>query len=433
MKWCRIALAAGVLSLSTPAPAQPVKVFVLAGQSNMVGYGVGAELPAELESQPDVWYDHYNPDAREGGIYAAATSDDWGPLEPKGEAHRYGPEITFGRAMAEAYPQHRIAIVKMAQGGTNIVGHWGRGLAPDPEALYKSQLYHALLGALDSATYAGDNALLYPGEATRLDRALARLQAEGHEHEIAGLIWMQGENEAAWAGGLDYGDTLRGFITALRQDLGLPELRVVLGRVSDNLYPANGGPVAAGREMYIDAVRAAQVEIAEADPHIAWVDTDDLTPRRADDTWHFDSASYQRLGRRFADAYLALAGEGGSSSASSGNTGGGGAGGADAGGGSGGGADETSSAGGGGASGDGAGSGSAGAAGEGAGAGSGGAGGGIGGVASASTGAGAGTVDPGSVAAVAGNCGCRTAGGPSRGPTAALAVLALLVLRRRRR
>ncbi|WP_437767903.1 sialate O-acetylesterase [Sorangium sp. So ce281] len=426
MKRSCIALAAFVLSLSAPALAQPVKVFVLAGQSNMVGYGVGRQLPVELQSQPDVWYDHYNPDARDGGPYAAATSADWGPLEPKGEARRYGPEITFGRAIAAAYPEHRIAIVKMAQGGTNLVEHWGRGLAPDPEVLYKSQLYHALLGNLDSATYEGDRALRYPEEATRLDGALARLESEGYAYEIAALIWMQGENEAGWSAAFSYGDTLRGFIATIRADLGVPGLPVVLGRVSDNLYPANGGPIAAGKEANIDAVRAAQVTVAEEDPRVAWVDTDDFTARAPDDAYHFDSAAYQLLGERFAEAYLALVREEGSSTASSASSAGGAA------------AEEGNATGaGGGATGGGAAAGSSGstaAAGDGGSAGEGGRGATAGSSGSAAaTGSAEAAASSGGVAPdSADGCGCRTAAGQGPGAAAALALVALAGLRRRR-
>ncbi|WP_437615643.1 sialate O-acetylesterase [Sorangium sp. So ce834] len=442
MKRTCIAVAAFAISLSASAAAQPVKLFVLAGQSNMVGFGVGTALPAELQSQPDVWYDHHNPDAREGGPYAEATSTDWGPLEPKGEARRYGPEITFGHAMATAYPEHRIAIVKLAQGGTNLVDHWGRGLGPDPEVLYKSQLYHALLGKLDSATYAGDRALRYPDEPTRLDNALARLESEGHDVEIAGLLWMQGENEAGWSAAFTYGDTLRGFIAAIREDLGVPGLPVVLGRISDNLYPANGGPIAAGKEANIDAVRAAQVAVAEEDPRVAWVDTDDFAPRRSDDTWHFDSAAYQLLGDRFAEAYLALVAEAGSPGASSANSA------ASAGAGGGGGAAGASGStvgagGGGGAAGAGGEGGAAGASGSAASSASSAASAGAGGAAGASGSA----ADAGSAGSAAGSsgaapggtggssgCGCRTAGIPCQRPgAAALALIALAALRRRRR
>ncbi|WP_437728319.1 sialate O-acetylesterase [Sorangium sp. So ce861] len=448
MKRSCVAVAAFAISLSASAVAQPVKVFVLAGQSNMVGFGVGNALPAELQSQPDIWYDHHNPDAREGGPYAEATSDDWGPLEPKGEARRYGPEITFGHAMAAAYPAHRIAIVKMAQGGTNLVDHWGRGLAPDPEVLYKSQLYHALLGKLDSATYAGERALRYPGEPTRLDNALARLESEGHDVEIAGLLWMQGENEAGWSAAFNYGDTLRGFIAAIREDLGVPGLPVVLGRISDNLYPANGGPVAAGKEANIDAVRAAQVAVAEEDPRVAWVDTDDFAPRRSDDAWHFDSAAYQLLGERFAGAYLALVGEAGSPGASSANgaAGAGGGGGAAGASGSTANAGSAASAGAGGEGGEGGAAGASGSAvssassaasaSASAGVGGGGAAGASGSAAaagSAGSAAGSSGAAPGGAGGSSG-CGCRTAGIPGQGSTAAaLALIALAALRRRRR
>ncbi|WP_437311039.1 sialate O-acetylesterase [Sorangium sp. So ce388] len=412
MKRSCIAMLAGVMSLSASAMAQPVKVFVLAGQSNMVGFGVGRDLPPELGSQPDIWYDHYNPDAREGGPYASATSTDWGPLEPKGDARRYGPEITFGRAVAAAFPEHRIAIVKVAQGGTNLVDHWGRGLPPDPEVLYKSQLYHTLLGSLDSATYTGDRALLYPDEVTRLDGALARLESEGHDYEIAALVWMQGENEAGWSAAFRYGDLLRSFIATVREDLRVPDLPVVLGRVSDNLYPANGGPIAVGREANIDAVRAAQVAVADEDPRVAWVDTDDFAPRAPDDGYHFDSAAYQVLGQRFADAYIALA-NGESTSSASTATGGAGAGGGGAGAGAS--AGSTSSA---------SGAGSVGAGGSAS-------------AGSASTGSAAdGSSASGAAPAGAGGtsgCGCRVDGSSAPGPgAAALALVALLGLRRGR-
>ncbi|WP_437626881.1 sialate O-acetylesterase [Sorangium sp. So ce1151] len=421
MKRSCIAMLVGVMSLSASAMAQPVKVFVLAGQSNMVGFGVGADLPPELRSQPDIWYDHYNPDAREGGPYASATSTDWGPLEPKGDARRYGPEITFGRAVAAAFPEHRIAIVKVAQGGTNLVDHWGRGLPPDPEVLYKSQLYHTLLGSLDSATYTGDRALLYPDEVTRLDGALARLESEGQDVEIAALVWMQGENEAGWSAAFRYGDLLRSFIAAVREDLRVPDLPVVLGRVSDNLYPANGGPIAVGREANIDAVRAAQVAVAEEDPRVAWVDTDDFTPRAPDDAYHFDSAAYQVLGQRFADAYIALAsGESTSSASTASGTGSTGAGG----GGASASAGSASSASGAGSASSVSGAGSAGAGGSAS-------------AGGASTGsAGGGSSASGAAPAGAGGtsgCGCRVAGSSAPGPgAAALALVTLLGLRRGR-
>lgn len=300
------ALLVGALASTTSvASAAPIKLFVMAGQSNMVGYGDGAALPPALGDQPDVWYDHYNPDARNGGPYAGATSTAFEALRPMGTNQRYGPELTFGRALADAFPGQTIAIVKMSQGGTNIFEHWGRGLPADSDPMYayKSQLYHALLGALDSA--AGTQDLAYPDEVTRLDNAIARLEADGLDYELAGLLWMQGENEATGSAAFDYEGLLTGFISALREDLGAPSLPFVIGRISDNLYASNGGPIPAGGDAQIDAVRAAQVAVADADAEVEWVDTDDLDAR-PNDAWHFSSEAYQILGQRMADAYIAL-------------------------------------------------------------------------------------------------------------------------------
>jgi MYXO-CTERM domain-containing protein len=330
----RLFAAAIVLAVSAPAAAERVKVFVFAGQSNMVGYGDGASLPPELASQPSIWYDHYNPTAREGWAdYANATSADWEPLAPMGTVQRHGPEITFGRDVAAALPGERIAIVKMSLEGTNIVEHWARGVPPDPEGLtYKSQLYHALMGTLDSAAYgeATGNPLAYPDEVTRLDAALARLAEDGHDVEIAALVWMQGENEAGWSAAFTYGDTLADLVAALREDLDAPGMAVLIGRVSDNLYAENGGPIPADRSENVTAVREAQVAFAATDPRARWIDTDDFAPRSADDHWHFDPAAYLVMGERFAAAYLDLAAstppvDGGGPADPDGGAGGGGA------------------------------------------------------------------------------------------------------------
>ena len=58
--------------------ADDVRVFVMSGQSNMVGFGEGAELPADLASQADVLYDHFNPAQRTGESYAGSASTDFG-------------------------------------------------------------------------------------------------------------------------------------------------------------------------------------------------------------------------------------------------------------------------------------------------------------------------------------------------------------------
>jgi hypothetical protein len=219
-------------------------------------------------------------------------------------------------------PDKQTAIVKVAQGGSNLVEHWGRGLPADPEMQKKSQLYHALMGTLDSATY-GDstgNPLAYPNEITRLDGALARLDAEERAWEIGCFVWAQGENEAFWSAANQYEGALAAFVAALREDLGRPDMPFVLARLSNQVSASNGG---GAPDAGVAAVRSAQEAVALNVPSVAWVDTDDLPG--AGDHLHFTSEGYRQLGARLATSCLDLMDEP-SSGSGGGGSGGSGAG-----------------------------------------------------------------------------------------------------------
>lgn len=330
-----------IVTLAAPCvAADPVLVFVLAGQSNMVGYGANAS--PDLSPQASVLYDFCNPDVRppkSDASYAdTTTSTTWDQLTTEGTSSYYGPELSFAKAIREALPGRQIAIVKFAQKGTNIFQHWARnalddtsqpprGLAPDADIVYKSQLYHALMGKLDSAKYdaqppvgqpvpEGSNALAYPDEPGRLDTALDRLTNDGLTYEIGAVLWMQGENEAGSDRSSLYRQDLEAFIAAMRQDLKLASLPFIIGRVSDNLSADENGPLAPEDEPLLETVRAAQQAIADADANVEIIDTDDLPARPKDgdgffDPYHFDSPGYVTMGERFAKSYLALKATGG--------------------------------------------------------------------------------------------------------------------------
>ena len=108
------------LSVPSVALAEDVRVFILAGQSNAVGYGEGADLPAALANQTDVLYDFFNPASRINPDYANTASLDWEPLTPKGIGQWYGPEITFADQIKAALPDRRTAVVKVMPGNNTI-------------------------------------------------------------------------------------------------------------------------------------------------------------------------------------------------------------------------------------------------------------------------------------------------------------------------
>ncbi len=104
------------------APAQaadkPIKAFICAGQSNMVGWGDSTKLPDDL---------------RKGNDRVLMFEDGkWQPLRPHEPANQgqervgltefhFGPEIAFGHEMAKAWPDETIGIIKFSIGGTSLL------------------------------------------------------------------------------------------------------------------------------------------------------------------------------------------------------------------------------------------------------------------------------------------------------------------------
>ena len=100
--------------------SEPALVYLLAGQSNMVGLGqVTALPPSQRQTQDDVqiyW------SGREG----------WQALQPSSAGSNtwvtyIGPEVSFGRAMKDAQPEREVYLIKHADGGTALADWWQPG------------------------------------------------------------------------------------------------------------------------------------------------------------------------------------------------------------------------------------------------------------------------------------------------------------------
>ncbi|MHC4916546.1 MAG: sialate O-acetylesterase [Planctomycetota bacterium] len=233
-------------------------VFVLAGQSNMVGVGAranAAKLPAELQRQANVMFVEF---------WASKLDQ---PLKPK---NHIGPEVSFGFEMAKAL-NTKIGIIKMANGGTSLARHWN----PDPAKFDKEKgvggLYQRLIGYVK------------------------RVRRNNPSIEIAGMLWMQGEADSRYGKieAADYRDKLEMLIAGCRKEFGAENMPFVCGRVA----PPVGWPNRA-------AVRSAQ-ETARSS-HYAWIDCDDLELGK--DRLHFTLEGQLGMGRKFASEMLKLMG-----------------------------------------------------------------------------------------------------------------------------
>ena len=268
--WCRLIFAAVVISLGFAGQSyagEHYHVFILAGQSNMDGRGKVADLDADWKKPQDDVRFYYGSNA--------STSGGWIPLQPgysvppnyKGElpSPTFGPELSFGRAMAAAMKGKKVALIKYAVGGTNLNKQWDPQ-APGPQ---------------------------YANFLKTLKASLAALKKEGATYEVDGMVWHQGESDASLSAE-DYQKKLEAFIQAVRAELKAPELPFVIGELFNN-----------GQEG-ITRIRTAQEAAAKATPHTAFVSSAHLTV--LDKITHFDAASQLQFGQRYADAMKSLMG-----------------------------------------------------------------------------------------------------------------------------
>ncbi len=249
-----------------------MKIFILAGQSNMAGNGVPSELPAEYRKHPDNVFMPIPP--RDRGRHPRT---DLVPFAPFPE--RFGPEVGFAHAMAEAWPNEKIVIVKKAIGGTSALA-WSPEWTEEGAALTENHR----------------NGPLYTN---LMEQMVTPLLERYKNAEVVGILWAQGGRDGRYEqAAADYEENLTRIIEAFRGNLGNPALPFVLAHTVD--APARNFP-------YIEVVRSAQQRVAASVPKTALVPIDGLS--RKSDRTHFDTAGQLELGSRFAKAYLELTGE----------------------------------------------------------------------------------------------------------------------------
>ena len=253
--------------------SKPVKVFLFAGQSNMVGSDAHSERIDDYPMfkgagvpQDDVLF------ARLPEIDQSAPAA-WGPLQPM---DAFGPEISFAR-MVKAHDDSPIAIIKSAIGGTTAAFDW------NPDAPEKGQK-------------------LYPRTIRLVQESLKELDKRGLRYQLEGVMWHQGENDMLDPKlNTNYAAALTRIITQLRKDLNAPELKWYMGEVSEK------GIWGMDNRHNLAILRQQQDEVLKADPLLRWVPTSHLAFEvmgSGQPHYHFGTQGQLQMGEAFAAAYL---------------------------------------------------------------------------------------------------------------------------------
>jgi hypothetical protein len=263
----------------TDADTKSLRVFIFAGQSNMVGSDSKVDdikrFPpfAGLEMPQDNVRFSYNI-GREDKL----TSNGWIALQPVNGV--VGPELSFARRVVQETGAP-IAIIKCAAGGTTLGGDWN----PDEPGGFK----------------------LYPLALELVRSSLAELEKEKVPYRIEGFMWHQGENDM-----FDdkfkpaYGANLKNFLASWRRDLKTPGLKFYIGELCTKTIWGMDNR----ENMY--AIRAGQKSATESDPLAEYIPTSHVGVEIGGGEglhYHYGTLGQLEQGVNYAEAYLRTIGK----------------------------------------------------------------------------------------------------------------------------
>ncbi|HEX9794500.1 MAG TPA: sialate O-acetylesterase [Planctomycetota bacterium] len=281
-------------SASAQEAKKPLKVFLLAGQSNMDGHArissfdhlgmdpATAPLLAEMRGADgaptvcdEVWISYYRGpgEGSEGiGKLTAGFGSREKPAEP---GDKIGPEFTFGIYMHKALGEP-ILLIKTAWGGKSLHTDF-RPPSAGPYEFKPQELAALEKKGADieqvRAVRAAASGAYYRLMVEHVRRVLADpgrvcpAYDERQGYELAGFVWFQGWNDMvdggvypkrAEPGGYDlYSDLMAQFIRDVRRDLAAPDMHFVIGVLGVGGPVDNYGPEAQRYKSTHDGFRKA--------------------------------------------------------------------------------------------------------------------------------------------------------------------------------
>ncbi|MGB0597530.1 MAG: sialate O-acetylesterase [Rubripirellula sp.] len=253
---------------------ETVRVFIFAGQSNMVGSDSkvkdikrfppfsGLEAP-----QTKVRFSYCL------GRENKTKSDGWIDLQPVNNI--VGPELSFAREVTRNI-KAPLAIIKVAAGGTHLGGDWN----PDDPIGFE----------------------MYPLALNWIRDALSDLDQRGIKYRLEGFMWHQGENDMFNEDYMaNYGDNLKNFLACWRRDLNAPDLRFYVGELcTKTIWGMDLRP-----RMY--AISLGQKAVTNNDPMAQYVPTSHVGVEIGGGVglhYHYGTLGQLEHGVNYADAYL---------------------------------------------------------------------------------------------------------------------------------
>ncbi len=297
---------------------KPVKVFILAGQSNMQGHG---EI-TKGEKGNLTWlvnndkYGKYKHLINEDGnwekrndvfVYATDKFDKvntggltvgFGALETT-----IGPELEFGNVIGDFYDE-TVLLIKTSWGG--------KSLAVDfcpPGAVSDSGYVRIPYAPKDTGYYYVQMLATVYNVLNNLSKYIPNYSGEGYE--IAGFAWHQGWNDRINdRHNAAYEKNLVHFINNVRRDLGEPNLPFVLATTGMNSYLENDKREQSliKAQLAIASYNEFRGNLKVVDTRYFWRSVED-SPAKQNYHWNRNAESYCLIGEALAKSMIGILNE----------------------------------------------------------------------------------------------------------------------------
>jgi alpha-galactosidase len=290
------------------AGKSPVRVFILAGQSNMEGHGITQIDPRRNEGRGSLECMVKNPNTVERYAHLVDEKGNWVVrddvwiwyLGRKGgltvgygaRKDRIGPELQFGHVMGD-YFDNQVLVIKTAWGGKSLA----KDFRPPSSGGQVGPYYTEMLKHIKDVL--ADIKKLFPAY-------------DGKGYELAGFGWHQGWNDRVnQAFNDEYEKNLANFIRDVRKDLGVEDLPFVIAETG-----MSGHQERHPRALSLMRAQAAVAEYDEFKGNVAFVGTKDffrpkeVSPSGQAYHWNTNAETYFLIGNGMGEAMRRLCGSG---------------------------------------------------------------------------------------------------------------------------
>lgn len=276
---------------------EKLKVYILAGQSNMQGYGyISKGKDGDLDyaakngfeylkdnsgkwaEREDVWFFHKHP--------KAGTKNCNLKVGLGANTGSVGPELAFGHIIGNHHKE-QVLLIKCAWGGQPIGGSFrppsSGPMADGSSPEYMGVKYRAVIS--ETKEVLGNIKKYFPAY-------------KGQGYEIMGFFWHQGWNDGCNRQFTqEYEVNMVNFVKDMRKDLELPNLPFIIatsgmGGKGGNVYNAQVAAAAKVDNCYaIDTIRFRGHKVGRQISH-----------------WYNSAESYCKIGRAGAQAMISVVG-----------------------------------------------------------------------------------------------------------------------------